>query len=115
MEARLPAHIEVAGLIRQTQSEGGFAMVLRKGDAEAGTLLVVLTASGRNGRAYERMPLPDGSRGWHCSKVQDPDDPLEFEEWLERRKRQDSDLWLVELDLPGGERLLGLEPQQSRY
>ena len=108
------AHLEVSGLIRRTQSEGGFATVLRKGDADAGTLLIVLTESGRNGRAYERMPLPDGTRGWHCSKSQDPESPMDFEEWLDRRKRQDSDLWLVELDLAGGERLLGLKPPESR-
>jgi len=110
-EPRLPAHVEVAGLIRRTQSEGGFATVLRKGEADAGTLLVVLTQGGDKARAYERMPLPDGSRGWNCSRVQDPDNRMEFEEWLDRRKRQDSDLWLLELDLAGGERLLGLEPK----
>lgn len=112
-EPRLPAHIEVAGLIRRTQAEGGFATVLRRGEDDAGTLLVVLTLGGRNGRAFERMPLPDGTRGWHCSRVQDAENPMEFEEWLDRRKRQDSDLWLVELDLAGGERLLGLDPQES--
>lgn len=113
-EPRLPAHVEVSALIRRTQAEGGFAMVLRRGDDDAGTLLVVVTEGGRNGRAYERMPLPDGTRGWHCSKSQDPESPMDFEEWLDRRKRQDSDLWLVELDLAGGERLLGLEPPESR-
>lgn len=114
MEARLPAHVEVAGLIRRTQAEGGFATVLRRGEDDAGTLLVVLTEGGRNGRAYERMPMPDGSRAWHCSRAQDADNPMEFEEYLDRRQRQDSDLWLVELDLPRGERLLGLDPVQSR-
>lgn len=112
-EPRLPAHVQVAGLIRRTQAEGGFATVLRRGEDDAGTLLVVLTEGGRNGRAYECMPLPDGTRGWHRSRVQDADNPLEFEEWLDRRKRQDSDLWLVELDMPKGERLLGLEPPES--
>jgi len=114
VEPRLPAHVEASGLIRRTQAEGGFATVLQKGEADAGTLLVVLTEGGRNGRAYERMPLPDGTRGWHCSRVQDADNPMDFEEWLDRRKRQDSDLWLVELDIAGGERLLGLEPPGSR-
>ncbi|MGE3690681.1 MAG: DUF1491 family protein [Novosphingobium sp.] len=113
MEARLPAHIEVSGLIRRTQAEGGFATVLRKGDPDAGTLLIVLTDGGRHGRAFERMPMPDGSRGWLCAKTQNAEDPSEFESYLERRKRQDSDLWLVELDLAGGERLLGLEPKSA--
>lgn len=40
---RLPAHLEVAGLIRAVQAAGGFATVLNKGEREAGTILIVLT------------------------------------------------------------------------
>ncbi|MEN8858992.1 MAG: DUF1491 domain-containing protein, partial [Qipengyuania flava] len=32
MDARLPAHIEVSGLIRAVESEGGFGVVLQKGE-----------------------------------------------------------------------------------
>ena len=107
MEARLPAHLEVAGLIRRTQSAGGFAAVISKGDAQAGTLLLVLTENGANTRIYERMPQADGSRIWHCAKRQDPANPEEFSEYLTRRAAQDGDLWIVELDSPEAERLIG--------
>ena len=40
MDARLPAHIEVFGLIRAVESEGGFGVVLQKGEKDAGTILV---------------------------------------------------------------------------
>jgi hypothetical protein len=109
MAARLPAHLEVSGLIRQTQAQGGFAAVLKKGEAEAGTLLLVLTENGTNARIYERMPQLDGSRKWHCSKRQDPLNPEEFSSYLDRRGQQDRDLWIVELDIADGERLIGLE------
>lgn len=107
MEGRLPAHLEVSALIRRVQAAGGFAAVLAKGEQEAGTILVVTTENGRNTRAFERMPQLDGSRAWSCSKEQDPDNKELFNEYLARRKSQDADLWIVELDIVQAERLIG--------
>lgn len=111
MEARLPAHLEVSGLIRRVQAEGGFAAVLKKGEPEAGTILLVLVENGGNPRAFERMPQIDGSRKWHCARQQTADNPQEFTEYLERRGKQDDDLWIVELDIVRGERFIGLPDQ----
>ena len=108
MEGRLPAHLEVSGLIRSVQAAGGFAAVLGKGEREAGTILVVTTQNGRNSRVFERMPQLDGTRQWSCSKQQDSENPQEFSEYLERRKQQDPDVWIVELDIPQAERFIGL-------
>jgi hypothetical protein len=110
MDVRLPAHLEVAALIRQTQAAGGFAAVLAKGEREAGTLVVVLTENGRNSRIFERMPQLDGTRKWSCSKQQNTEAPQEFSEYLERRKYQDPDLWIVELDIANAERFIGVPP-----
>lgn len=107
-DARLPAHIEVSGLIRAVQSVGGFGMVLAKGERDAGTLLVICCYRGTLARAYERMPQADGTREWALTKVQDAENPADFTEFCDRRKRQDSDLWIVELDAPNAERLIGL-------
>ncbi len=111
MEARLPAHLEVSGLLRQTQALGGFAAVLCKGEREAGTILVVIAENGVDPIVYERMPQPDGSRLWHLAKKQDTENKQDFEEYLARRQRQDPDLWIIELDIAQGERLIGLSPR----
>jgi len=108
MTARLPAHIEASALIRQVSAEGGFGMVIAKGDLEAGTIMVVLCENGAHARAYERMPTPDGNRIWQCSRRDDPQKSGDFSDWLARRQRQDSDLWIIELDIAGGERFIGL-------
>lgn len=113
MEARLPAHLEVSGLIRQVEAAGGFGMVLGKGDRDAGTIMVVIVESGQNARVYERMPQADGSRKWHCSLVQSDDNKGEIPEFLDRRRRQDPDLWVVELDIAGGERFIGVDRKDS--
>ena len=109
-EARLPARLEVAALIRLAQNGGGFAAVLKSGEEQAGTILLVLTENGTNTRVYERMPQPDGSRIWHCSRRQDTDNKDNMSEYLARRSQQDDDLWIIELDFANGERLIGLPP-----
>jgi hypothetical protein len=106
MDARLPAHVEVAGLIRAVGAAGGFATVIAKGERDAGTLLVVCCESGANATAYERMPQPDGSRMWTLTRRQDIDNPKEFWDYCDRRRNQDHDLWVVELDVPNGERFI---------
>lgn len=106
MAARIPAHLEVTGLLRAVEAAGGFATVITKGERDAGTVLVTCCENGRNCRAYERMPRPDGTRGWTLAKTEDAENPVEFADYLARRRRQDSDLWIVELDIPDAERFI---------
>ena len=107
---RLPAHLEVAGLIRRVAAEGGFATVLAKGEREAGTILLVLRDSRTNPRLFERMPHLDGTRPWTLNRVQDTDNKQDFEDYLARRRSQDRDVWIVELDSPNPERFIGDSP-----
>ena len=104
---RLPAHLEVAGLMRRVAAEGGFATVIAKGERDAGTILLVLRDSRTNTRLFEKMPHPDGTRPWTLNRVQDDANKQEFEDYLTRRAGQDSDLWIVELDVPNPERFIG--------
>ena len=105
--ARLPAHLEVSGLIRRVAAEGGFAAVLAKGARDAGTILLVMRDSRTNPRLFERMPHPDGTRPWTLNRTQDPENEQDFEDYLARRQAQDRDLWIVELDSPNPERFIG--------
>jgi hypothetical protein len=108
VDERLPAHLEIAGLIRAVEAAGGFATVIAKGERDAGTMLVMCCEKGENARLYERMPQVDGSRRWSLVKQQDAENPREFSEYWQRRKHQDDDLWVVELDIANGERFIGL-------
>jgi hypothetical protein len=110
VESRLPAHVEASALMRQVEAEGGFAAVVKKGQREAGTILVVLVENGANARVYERMPQLDGSRIWHLAMQQDAENKDEISKYLERRASQDPDVWIVELDIANGERFIGLGP-----
>lgn len=105
-EARLPARVEVSALVRATQAAGGFAMVLRKGEPDAGTILVVMVDNQGLGTLYERMPSPSGERKWTPTRTQSIDNKYEFEDYLDRRHARDPDLWIVELTVADGERLV---------
>ncbi len=103
----MPAQLEVSGLIRAVEAAGGFAAVLRKGERETGTILVVLTEKGAPARLFERIPDPEAGRQWRCTLHQDAENPLDFNQYLERRGHRDPDLWIVELDIADGERFIG--------
>ena len=105
-EARLPAHVEVNGLIRAVQAAGGFATVLAKGERDGGTILVICCERGGLATVYERMPQADGTRNWTQARRQDAENRREFEDYLERRRGQDRDLWIVELDVSNPERFI---------
>ncbi len=110
MDARLPAHVEVSGLIRAVESAGGFAMVLQKGERDAGTILVLTTQNGRNTRLWERMPQLDGSRKFSCTREQDDENPREIDEYVGKRRRSDPDCWVIELDIENPERFVAPAP-----
>ncbi len=106
MSARLPAHLEVAGLLRLAESLGGFGMVLEKGERDAGTILLVTIFRGAPARLYERMPQPGGNRRFVLSREEETENKQEFSSYLARRKRQDGDLWLIEVDIADRERFI---------
>ncbi len=103
---RLPTHIEASGLIRAVETAGGFATVLAKGERDSGTMLVICRGNDGDWGAYERMPHPDGTRKWALVKSEDIENKEEFSSYLTRRKHQDSDLWIIELDIADGARFI---------
>lgn len=100
MPDRLPAHIEVTGLLRAAENAGGFAAVLAKGERDSGAILAICCEKGANLQLYERYPDASGGRKWMLTKTGNPDNILEFNEYIARRQQQDTDLWVVELDIP---------------
>lgn len=106
MEGRLPAHLEASAILRLAESEGGFATVLAKGEHDAGTILVVTLCRGSDGTLYERMPQLDGTRKFLAAKRENTENNGEFSEYLARRRAQDPDSWLIEVDIADPERFV---------
>jgi hypothetical protein len=105
-DQRLPAHLEASAMIRLAESLGGYATVLGKGERDAGTILIVTLCHGKGGTLYERMPQTDGSRTFVAAKRENAENPTEFSEYLARRRAQDADMWLIEVDIADPERFI---------
>lgn len=101
-DVRIPAHLEVAGLRRRVEIAGGFATILNRGERDAGTILVACSENGAIIGLHERMPQMDGTRRWQEIPIKQEDSG----EYLQRRRQQDPDLWIVELDIANGKRFV---------
>ncbi|MDJ0978486.1 MAG: DUF1491 family protein [Erythrobacter sp.] len=108
---RFPAHLEVGSLIRLAETNGGSAVVLSKGEPDAGTLLLVTMHRGEGATLYERMPQLDGTRSFVATKAENRENPREFSEYLDRRRDQDPDIWILEVDIADAERFIELLPK----
>jgi hypothetical protein len=103
MTQRLSSSVLVSALLRRAQDEGGFGAVLAKGDATAGAIAVILLEKGRKACFLERLLRPDGGYAWQEAH-RGIDDEEEFRGFLERRRKYDPDLWILELDIASAER-----------
>lgn len=93
----LSTDIWVAALIRRAELAGGFAVVGRKGDARAGSVLVkVLNRSDGTARLYAEATQGDGERIWMRPALSDQEPDLD--RYIERAARIDPDVWVVEIE-----------------
>ena len=100
MTDRLPSGLLVSAMLRQANDAGGFGAVLAKGDAQAGGILVVVVEQGME-RLFERGIGPEGAPALIEST---PTDDLVT--YWQRRRQRDADLWVIELNVPGAQRLV---------
>lgn len=103
MPQRIASSVLVSALLRRAEAEGGFGVVLAKGDPDAGSIAVVLAERGANPRLFERLLQPDGRYAWQESR-QRLEEPVGLKPMIERRRRFDPDSWLIELDIASAER-----------
>ncbi len=103
---RLTPAIEVGALIRRAEVDGGFGTVLRSGDPDRGSVLLVITSRGRHMAVLERILGPDGNYVWQAAGPADSATPEEVAQFLARRTRFDTDSWLIELDIAEPERFI---------
>jgi hypothetical protein len=103
---RLPAHLEVSGLIRRAEADGGFAAILHRGDPQGGSLLLVVNSRGRHVACLERILSLSGGYEWRTTGPAESADPTVVPSFLAKRTRFDPDLWAVELDIADPERFI---------
>lgn len=103
---RLPAQLEASSILRRVQSQGDFAAILKKGDEERGSLLLVIACRGRHYACLERVLSLDGDYGWRVAGPKESASSAEITTFLAQRARFDEDLWAIELDIAEPERFI---------
>lgn len=99
-----------SALIRRAQIGGAFAAVARKGDADAGAVLVKVATLDRKARLYAPARNGEGERIWlDLSAGALGDDEAEVDAAIRKRTEQDPDLWVIEVEDRQGRHFL-LEP-----
>ena len=104
MPPRLASSVLVKALIRAAETQGGTGAVLAKGDPFAGAVAVILAERGVKRRFLERMLELSGDYAWRDPGGGEERDEAAFNALVERRRRTDPDLWVVELDIASAER-----------
>ncbi|WP_230481628.1 DUF1491 family protein [Sphingomonas sp. Leaf21] len=99
MSARLPSGMLVTALLRRMNDGGGMGMVLARGDAQAGGILVIAIGPDRSERVWERGLGADGR-----PTLIDATPREDVTGYWRRRRQRDPDLWVVELDGAAAER-----------
>ena len=92
--------------MRRVAAEGGFATVMRKGDSQRGSLLLVVSSRGTHIACLERVLNFDGTYRWEMVGPPDSASSLEIADFLARRARFDEDYWAIELDIADPERFI---------
>ena len=106
MSERLPAGLEAASIVRRAESAGGFATLLKRGDSDRGSIVLVVTSRGRHVAILERMLSADGSYRWNRSGPGESGRSEEVSAFLQKRARFDPDSWAIELDIVNAERFI---------
>lgn len=104
MTPRLTSRITIDALFRRVRAAGGFATVLARGEDGAGAILLVCADRGRVVRLLERTIDLSGDYRWTPCGPQDVESADLRDSYIARRRAQDPDLWLVELDIADAER-----------
>jgi len=110
--SRLRSDIFVSAYIRRCEVEGAFAVLRRRGAAEAGAVFVKIDRLDGTCAVYGPAPQSlvedDGVRRFVRLHDAGTIDPATAEDLIARQLRFDSDLWLVEVEDRGGDPRLDL-------
>lgn len=107
MSVRLATGVWVAAYLARLRMAGLAAYVVAKGDATAGAVVVnIVLPAGRAKAMVRSFDLMSGARLW---RVLAEGEAREVDALLQRERGRDRDLWVIDVEDPAGEALLGEE------
>ena len=95
---RLKAEIWVKALIRRCEVAGAQAMVVRRGDGNAGVVLVKVNRLDRTASVFSPARAGDGALIWMQATGPAPVPEADADAYIERQRKFDPDFWVVEIE-----------------
>jgi hypothetical protein len=106
MQPRLKSGLWVQALIRRYDGQAIPATVVRRGDADAGAILVKINRRERGCIVLNRVQDPADALVWHHATGAAPVDEAIADAYIARQVGRDPDLWVIEIEDRGGEIVL---------
>ena len=112
---RLTARLRVQAILRQAALNGSTAMQVRRGDPDAGTILIKLNYLDGRFALYTPFYQSGLEPVWRCASGAEPTAETDIDALVERHIRRDSDLWVIEIENRHGTMpVQTISPRESR-
>lgn len=106
MSGKLNARLWVNAIVRMAAAGGDFATIAKKGDETAGQVILVARRRNDHVQVYTRTMNSRGDYSWTVAVASPPEELGKVNEYLDRQRRYDPDLWIVDLDTENPERFV---------
>ncbi|WP_142849353.1 DUF1491 family protein [Telmatospirillum sp. J64-1] len=97
-EAKLKSKLWIQAAIRRCEIEAIPAMVVRRGDADAGAILIKLNRLDGTCEVLSQARDAQGNLVWMRSTGPDPVPEEKADSYIARQVTYDSDLWVLEVE-----------------
>lgn len=97
-DGRLPTHLWVGAALRRLSMQAVPAFVLRKGEANGGSVLLKLNMFDAGCRLLSQIRDIDGRLNWMSVFREDVVDEAKADDYVARATQRDPDLWVIEVE-----------------
>ncbi len=100
MEARVKTLIWVQAFIRRTEARGYAAVLVIRGDEDAGAVLIKVNRFESGWVVYTQVRDEHGNPAWLSGTGPSPVSEADANKYVERQRNYDADLWVIEIEDP---------------